>query len=164
MHSEPIHTQELASIHWQPEQKIHRASLAEGGKLLLWGIRHMVSAAEKDQCVDPRLEQVFYQSGTPESLVALHDTLLTIASGAKREIVVGASSLAFLTDDERLLLWPIAQLQRQPDTCACHSVKELCVHNAVHKVVAQMGILAHMLLIKQLMIINPVAPQSRLLH
>ena len=41
----------------------HQAVLGTGGKMLLWGTRVMISAAENNRCYRAEVEQVFFKAG-----------------------------------------------------------------------------------------------------
>ncbi|MEM1090550.1 MAG: hypothetical protein AAGB27_10445 [Pseudomonadota bacterium] len=138
----------------------HQAVLGTGGKMLLWGTRVMISAAENNRCYRAEVEQVFFKAGIPEILVSWQDALATVALGASRQVMVGEVEQGSLTQDEQRLLWPIARLQQHPNQCACSPIREICHGAAVQSIMCRLNRISALLSTKELYVANFQQPHS----
>ncbi|MEM7707337.1 MAG: hypothetical protein AAF358_17395 [Pseudomonadota bacterium] len=138
----------------------HQAALGTGGKMLLWGTRVMISAAENNRCYRAEVEQVFFKAGIPEILVSWQDALATVALGASRQVMVGEVERGSLTQDEQRLLWPVARLQQYPNQCACRPIREICHGDAVRSIMCRLNRMSSLLLTKDLYVANFQQPHS----
>lgn len=121
------------------------ASLGNGARLLLWGMREWVSAIHSRRCPEARLLPVFARWNINDMLLPFTEMMRTLNLRARHDIAFGPPRCCIVSEDEAILLALAADVDRRPPDEMTATISLIVrtghvapMHVAVRQVVAAM--------------------------
>lgn len=122
------------------------ASLGNGARLLLWGMREWVAAIHARRCPEARLLPVFARWNINDMLLPFNEMMRTLNLRARQDVAFAPPRCCFVGEDEAILLALAADVDRRPPDEMTATLSLIVrtgyvapMHVAIRQVVAAMG-------------------------